>query len=278
MFQKDTCLTAGHTHGMSIFIDHQLENGQYNPILSNLQIIKYLINRINLNNLPRISCPFSTTTPHYQLYQLVKMAAAALPLKTLEKIEDLIAKSNGARLEYRKTHTHGSPVNGKLAQKVWMLVVKAASLFPEGTFKNGTEVNIDPYGEGLILLTTEVIWAFSSGPASKTLDCPQRAADHYQFFGEDLYNRRLHIAKISSAEVAKFDRMIMTITDVKASWKLITADAKPRPGLANSPRAAIGAFAFRITNAIIYSQNSQVVNESQKLWIARCGKFTFVQN
>ncbi|KAK4460890.1 hypothetical protein QBC42DRAFT_347629 [Cladorrhinum samala] len=206
------------------------------------------------------------------------MAAAALPIATLEKIEDLIAKSNGARLEYRKAHNHGTPVNAKLAQKISMLVAKAASLFPEGTFKNGTEVDIDPYGEGLIRLTTEVIWAFSSGPASKTLDCPQRAADHYQIFGDDLYNRHLHIANSSRVESAKFDSMIMSVTDKKASWKLITADEKPRPGLVNSPRAAIGAFAFRITNAIIYSQKSPTVDESQKLWVARCGKFTFMEN
>ncbi|KAH8694347.1 hypothetical protein BGZ61DRAFT_451835 [Ilyonectria robusta] len=194
--------------------------------------------------------------------------AATLDLATLQRIEELIEKSLGAREQYR-----ANPSSKTIAE-FWRYLGQALSLFPEGTFKDNVldPANLNPYESEMIIAQTEAIWAFSNGTQTDDLDCPQRAVDLYSGFAKDLYNFWYYKATGKNA----FANLCHTVTNTLTNWSLITQDTRRRQGLQNSPRAGMAAYAFVITNSMIGDWT--IRNQTKQLWAERCGTFTVVQD
>ncbi|KAI8711297.1 hypothetical protein NCS52_01505700 [Fusarium sp. LHS14.1] len=70
------------------------------------------------------------------------------------------------------------------------------------------------------------------------------------------------------------------VTNDAADDNLITTDTTARPGLVNSPRAAMAAHAWVITNSMCGSGEvaHAIANRARQLWERRCGPFVVAQN
>jgi hypothetical protein len=192
--------------------------------------------------------------------------AADLSLETLKEIDALISKCLGVREQFRQ--------HGTLAiNKVCAPVLQSAALFPDGTFEHNPVLDFETYGENLLRMQTEGIWAFSYGTRTEDLDCPQKAADFYLYFTQDLYNNWY---SSTGKQRSKFASLYRDITNDKANWSLITQDTTPREGNTNSPRAAIAASAFILTNSM--TSNREICDKAEKLWVDRCGGFITYMN
>lgn len=185
----------------------------------------------------------------------------------MRKIEKFISGSLRMLVKYRQ-HEFGRPSS---AVKIWAPLSRAISLFPDGTFTTDHSAKdvFEPYGKEAVLAQTEVLWAFSNGAMLPDLDCPQRAADLYQWFCQDLYH-------FWPRGGSGFNRLISNVTDNLADWRLITHDTTLREGLENSPRAGMAAHAFVVTNAM--TRDRLAVEEAKRRWESRCGSFTVVRD
>lgn len=196
-----------------------------------------------------------------------------LDVQTWKDIESLIRKA----LEARETYRTGSK-DARATAAAWRPVMKLLAKFPEDTFsKNDNQniVDIDPYGKEVLNAFTEGIWAFSLGPVLDDLDCPQTATDLYSYFAQDLYQ-----VWYRSESHNSWAALFRQVTNHVADYSLITMDTTPRPGLTNSPRAAMAAHAWVITNSMSGSDETgwAIANAARQLWEDRCGPFVVSHN
>jgi hypothetical protein len=199
----------------------------------------------------------------------------ALDAQTWKEIDALIQKALGAREAYR-TGTK----DARTMAAAWRPIMRLLSKFPEGTFtrNNHEEIaDIDPYGREVLTAFTEGIWAISLGPVLDDLDCPQTATDLYSYFGQDLYQVWYNSEPKDHNNWAALFR---EVTNNIADYNLITTDTTPRSGLTNSPRAAMAAHAWVITNSMSGSSNAghAIANNARQLWEDRCGPFVVSEN
>jgi hypothetical protein len=192
--------------------------------------------------------------------------AADLSPEILKEIDALISKCLRVREQFRR---HGTPATSKVCAPV----LQSAALFPDGTFEHNPVSDLEPYGKNLLRMQTEVIWAFSSGTPTEDLDCPQRAADFYLYFTQDLCNNWYYSTEKQQSEFASLYR---DITNDEANRSLITQDSIPREGNTNSPRAAIAASAFILTNPMTFDR--KIRDKAEKQWVDRCGGFITYKN
>lgn len=199
----------------------------------------------------------------------------AVDSQTWIEIGDLISKTLDAREKYRQ-----GPQNQRTMAATWKPIVRLLHKFPEGTFTTydyDTVSNIDPYSEEVLATFTEIIWAFSSGPVLDELDCPQTATDYYSYYGQDLYQIWYRSEpRDQTTWVTLFSR----VTNDIANYNLITTDTTSRPGLVNSPRAAMAAHAWVITNSMCGSgpASHAIATRARQLWEDRCGHFVEAEN
>ncbi|CAJ0540853.1 Ff.00g077580.m01.CDS01 [Fusarium sp. VM40] len=200
------------------------------------------------------------------------MGTAVNPQTWIE-IGDLISKALDAREKYRK-----GPQNQRTMATTWKPIERLLHKFPEGTFTTydyDTVSNIDPYCEEVLATFTEIIWAFSSGPVLDGLDCPQAATDYYSYFGQDLYQ-----IWYRSSDNSTWSTLFSRVTNDIANYSLITTDTTSRSGLVNSPRAAMAAHAWVITNSMCGSgpASHAIATKARQLWEDRCGHFVETEN
>ncbi|KAK6702048.1 hypothetical protein SNK04_011954 [Fusarium graminearum] len=200
---------------------------------------------------------------------------ASLDVQDWKDIESLIQKALGAREAYR-TGTK----DARAMAAAWRPIMRLLAKFPEGTFtKNNNQdiADIDPYGKEVLTTFTEGMWAFSLGPVLDDLDCPQTATDLYSYFGQDLYQVWYNSEpKDKNNWAALFQDVTNKVTD----YNLITNDTTARAGLDNSPRAAMAAHAWVITNSMCGSGDvgHAIASEARQLWETRCGPFVVSHN
>ncbi|RGP79421.1 hypothetical protein FLONG3_2476 [Fusarium longipes] len=199
----------------------------------------------------------------------------SLDAKTWKEIDTLIRKA----LEARETYRPG-PRNARTMSEAWKPIMRLIAKFPDGTFtKNKHEeiADINPYGTEVLTALTECIWAFSLGPVLDDLDCPQTATDLYSYFGQDLYQVWYHSEQM---ETKRWASLFRDVTNDVADYRLITTDTAPRQGLTNSPRAAMAAHAWVITNAMSGSDDigQDIADRAKRLWESRCGPFVVAWN
>ena len=200
--------------------------------------------------------------------------AIFLPDQTWRDIESLIRKALSAREAYRQ-HSQ----NVRTSAAAWRPIMKLLSKFPENTFNHPEVSDISPYGKEVLVAFTNVIWAFSLGPVLEDLDCPQTATDLYSYFVQDLY-QVWYNTDLEGKERATYSALFSEVTNDLANHSLITRDTTVRPGLVNSPRAAMAAHAWIVTNAMHGSGEVDkiVVRRAKELWEARCGSFVVTTN
>jgi hypothetical protein len=201
--------------------------------------------------------------------------ATALDAEAWKSLDTLIRKA----LKERETYRTGTQ-NGRTRTAAWKPIAQLLAKFPEGPFTKNDHrdiINIDPYGKEVLTALTEGIWAFSLGPVLDDLDCPQTATDLYSYFGQDLYQVWYHSEPRDKNIWAALFR---EVTNDTADDNLITKDTAVRHGLVNSPRAAMGAHAWVITNSMTGNDEHEkrIVNSARQFWEKRCGPFVVSQN
>ncbi|KAI8648496.1 hypothetical protein LRP88_02269 [Fusarium phalaenopsidis] len=201
----------------------------------------------------------------------------ALDAQAWRDIDALIRNALQARETYRT-----GPKNPRTMAAAWKPIMELLAKFPEGTFtKNDHKdvANINPYGKEVLTAFTEGIWAFSSGPVLDDLDCPQTATDLYSYFGQDLY-QVWYNSEPEPKDNSGWAALFRDVTNDAADDNLITTDTTARPGLVNSPRAAMAAHAWVITNSMCGSGEvaHAIANRARQLWERRCGPFVVAQN
>jgi hypothetical protein len=199
----------------------------------------------------------------------------AIDPQTWTEIDGLISKALDAREKYRQ-----GPQNQRTMAATWKPIMQLLGKFPEGTFTTydyDTMANIDPYSEEVLATFTEIIWAFSSGPVLDGLDCPQTATDYYSYYTQDLYQVWY---RSEPSEHSTWASLFRKVTNNIANYNLITTDTTPRPGLVNSPRAAMAAHAWIVTNSMCGSgpESHATAVRARQLWEDRCGHFVEMQN
>ncbi|KAJ4024658.1 hypothetical protein NW766_000898 [Fusarium irregulare] len=200
--------------------------------------------------------------------------AISPPDQTWRDIDVLIRRALGTREAYRQ-HSQ----NVRTSAAAWRPIMKLLSKFPENTFNHPEVSDISPYGKEVLVAFTNVIWAFSLGPVLEDLDCPQTATDLYSYFVQDLY-QVWYNTDLEGRERATYSALLSEVTNDLANHNLITRDTTVRPGLVNSPRAAMAAHAWIVTNAMHGSGEVDkiVVRRAKELWEARCGSFVVATN
>jgi hypothetical protein len=210
-----------------------------------------------------------------QISTFIVAMDTALEPKDWKDIEALIQKALGARETYRT-----GAKDARSMAAAWRPIMRLLTKFPEGTFTKNNHQDIsdlDPYGKEVLTAFTEGMWAFSLGPVLDDLDCPQTATDLYSYFGQDLYQIWYGSEPKDKNNWAGLFR---DVTNEVADYKLITLDTTARPGLGNSPRAAMAAHAWVITNSMCGSGNigHAIASEARQLWETRCGPFEVSHN
>ncbi|RBR08368.1 uncharacterized protein FIESC28_10273 [Fusarium coffeatum] len=195
--------------------------------------------------------------------------AIFLPDQTWRDIESLIREALSARETYRT-----QAQNARTSAAAWKPVMKLLSKFPENTFNHTEVTDINPYGREVLVAFTEGIWAFSLGPILHDLDCPQTATDLYSYFAQDLYQ----VWYNTDGRGRTYATLFSEVTNSVADYNLITMDAVARQGLVNSPRAAMAAHAWIITNAMHGNNDWEMIQRARELWEARCGPFVVATN
>ncbi|SPJ81624.1 uncharacterized protein FTOL_09029 [Fusarium torulosum] len=199
----------------------------------------------------------------------------AVDPQTWIEIDGLISKALDAREKYRQ-----GPQNQRTMAATWKPIMRLLSKFPEGTFTTydyDTMTNIDPYSEEVLTTFTEIIWAFSSGPILNELDCPQIATDYYSYYTRDLCQIWY---RSEPSDHSTWANLFRKVTNNIANYKLITTDTTSRPGLVNSPRAAMAAHAWIVTNSMCDSSpdSHAIAVRARQLWEDRCGHFVEIEN
>ena len=189
--------------------------------------------------------------------------------QTWRDIESLIRKALSARETYRTQSQ-----NARTSAAAWNPIMKLLFKFPENTFNHTEVTDINPYGMEVLVAFTEGIWAFSLGPVLHDLDCPQTATDLYSYFAQDLYQ----VWYNTNGRGRIYATLFSEVTNSVADYNLITMDAVTRPGLVNSPRAAMAAHAWIITNSMHGSHEWEMTQRARELWEARCGSFVVATN
>ncbi|RFN47638.1 hypothetical protein FIE12Z_8095 [Fusarium flagelliforme] len=189
----------------------------------------------------------------------------SLPDETWRDIDNLIRGALSAREAYRK-HSH----NVRTSAAAWRPIMKLLSKFPENTFNHNEVADISPYGRELLVAFTNGMWAFSLGPVLDGLDCPQTATDLYSYFVQDLY-QVWYNTDWEGRGRSDYATLFSEVTNDLADWNLTTRDTAIRPGLTNSPRAAMAAHAWIVTNAMHMSGevDRNIVQRAKELWETR---------
>lgn len=189
------------------------------------------------------------------------------------RIDTLLRKSLAAREACR-----ANPHNARAVHQAWQPISRILDLFREESFTKTNHLeltDVSPYGQGALTALTDIIWAFSNGPVTEQLDCPQTAVDLYAYFARDLYN--VWLQANSRREGGDMARLFRTVTNELADWTLITSDDTARPGLSNSPRRGMAAHAWVMTNSMVLHHSEEVV-AAKRLWEERCGVFTVISD
>ncbi|KAG7132042.1 hypothetical protein HYQ45_009492 [Verticillium longisporum] len=189
------------------------------------------------------------------------------------RIDTLLRKSLAAREACR-----ANPHNARAVHQAWQPISRILDLFREESFTKTNHLeltDVSPYGQGALTALTDIIWAFSNGPVTEQLDCPQTAVDLYAYFARDLYN--VWLQANSRREGGDMARLFRTVTNELADWTLITSDDTARPGLSNSPRRGMAAHAWVLTNSMVLHHSEEVV-AAKRLWEERCGVFTVISD
>ncbi|KAF3359767.1 hypothetical protein VdG1_01965 [Verticillium dahliae VDG1] len=161
------------------------------------------------------------------------------------RIDTLLRKSLAAREACR-----ANPHNARAVHQAWQPISRILDLFREESFTKTNHLeltDVSPYGQGALTALTDIIWAFSNGPAN------------------------------SRREGGDMARLFRTVTNELADWTLITSDDTARPGLSNSPRRGMAAHAWVMTNSMVLHHSEEVV-AAKRLWEERCGVFTVISD
>ncbi|KAM0432452.1 hypothetical protein ACHAQK_009677 [Fusarium lateritium] len=193
--------------------------------------------------------------------------------QTWIEIDGLISKALDARERYRQ-----GPQNQQTMTATWKPIMRLLHKFPGGTLTtHNYDTNINPYSEEILATFTEIMWAFSSGPILDGLDCPQTATDYYSYFTRDLYQIWY---RSEPSEKRTWASLFRKVTNDIANYDLITTDTTSRSGLVNSPRAAMAAHAWIVTNSMCGSGpvGDAIAARARQLWEDRCGHFVEIEN
>ncbi|KAH8880487.1 hypothetical protein GQ53DRAFT_833231 [Thozetella sp. PMI_491] len=145
-------------------------------------------------------------------------------------------------------------------------LIKATSLFPEGTFVD-LESDISFFQKNSLRLQTELCWALSKLPATDDFDSAQMGQMAYEGLLHEYYQKRLS----DDNGGLEFMFMCKHVTNNEANWELITEDTTKRPNMVIGPRAGIGRIAFMFSNAINFGGGEDF--GAKVLWVQRCGDF-----